>query len=139
MSKTIPKTTPTALKESFATPPPKQDPIKVQVFLDHTKLQDFIDKTYDDGHRSGFRDGIKYIVTTAENFLVEHNKLGSRKALTDNSLNMPTWWIATLIEALYYEPPYAQKPKAMQKPAEDVYDTANKPSKEGGKDGTRST
>jgi hypothetical protein len=61
---------------------------------------------HNDGHLSGFHDGVKYIITLAENFLVEHEKLGSRKALRDGDYSMPTWWIATLVEAFFYEPAY---------------------------------
>ena len=87
----------------------------ITVTLNVDKVQDLLKKVRDDGYLSGFNDGTKYIVTLAENFMVEHEKLGSREALTRDSKLMPTWWIATLIEALYYEPPFTSRPLATHK------------------------
>jgi len=65
--------------------------------------------------RLGFDEGVKYIITLAENFLVEHEKLGSREDLIHGGFNkLPSWWIATLVTALHYEPPSQAVPKAPQ-------------------------
>ena len=87
--------------------------LKISVGLDVSSFQSVLAQIYNDGRLSGFRDGVKYIVTLAENFLVEHEKLGSREALAKDSKRLPTWWIATLIEALHYEPPYGPMPEKL--------------------------
>ena len=86
--------------------------IKGSVSLDAQSFKDLLDRVSADGKVSGFSDGVKYVVTLAENFLVEHEKLPGREALhrAPYTEHIPTWWIATLVEALHYQPPYRDEP-----------------------------
>jgi hypothetical protein len=94
---------------------PLEAKLKISASLDVGGIQSVLAQVYNDGKLSGFRDGVKYIVTLAENFLVEHEKLGSREALAKDSSCLPTWWIATLIRALDYEPSYSPMPEKSRK------------------------
>lgn len=51
------------------------------------------------GHKEGFADGIRYIVTLAEGYLAESLELASRHALAESG-KLPAWWIATLVKAI---------------------------------------
>ena len=53
--------------------------------------------------RLAFDQGVKHIVTLAENFLVKELKLASRDELTVSG-KIPTWWIATLTTELCEKP-----------------------------------
>jgi hypothetical protein len=91
----------------------------ITITLNVDKIQDILKQVRDDGYLSGFHDGAKYIVTLAENFMVEHEKLGTREALTRDSKLIPTWWIATLVKALHYELPHTPGAKAPHKVLQD--------------------
>jgi hypothetical protein len=85
--------------KSQSKPEPESSKQVVSVKLDVSSLQTVIKEARNDGYSSGFNDGVKYIVTLAENLLVKHEKLASREALSKDRTHMPTWWIATLMEA----------------------------------------
>ncbi len=98
-------------REAIASKSKWPEQIKISVSLDVSGFQSVLEQVYNDGRLSGFWDGVKYIVTLAEKFLVQHEKLSGREALSKDSTLMPTWWIATLVEALYYKPPYTPMPE----------------------------
>ena len=90
-------------------PPPRQ---AITVNVDVSKFQDIIKQSHDDGRLTGFYDGVKYIVTLAENCLMESEKVPSREALVQDK-RIPAWWVATLLGALFTpsEPTYTPEPK----------------------------
>jgi len=51
------------------------------------------------GRKEGFADGIRYIVTLAEDNLAKSLKLADRHAL-GKSGRLPGWWVVTLVKAL---------------------------------------
>lgn len=71
---------------------------KISLSLDAQGFQNILDQT----RLCGFGEGVKYIVTLAEDFLVKHKRV------------TPAWWIATLVTALHYEPPYAPPKQVKQ-------------------------
>jgi hypothetical protein len=96
-----PQHTPTTAPEPAPVVPKTQ---RIEVKLDVSAFRDLIDKARADGYREGWGDGQKNIITTAEDFMVSHNHLKSRDGLSKNGALMPTWWLATLSRAMYYEP-----------------------------------
>ena len=64
---------------------------------------------------NGFRAGIMHIVNVAEGFILEHYHAKDRQELFNNN-NMPSFWIATLVQCLHDSMPVATVPK----PAEEV-------------------
>ena len=84
--------------------------MEITVRLESASFRSLLTQVHNDGKLAGFRDGVKYIVTLAENYMVKHEKLSGREVLSTNCSLMPTWWIAALIEALHYEPPYGSAP-----------------------------
>ncbi len=50
------------------------------------------------GYTEGFADGVRYIVTTAENNLAKALQLAERDALAKSD-QIPPWWIITLVSA----------------------------------------
>ena len=54
--------------------------------------------------RLAFDQGVKHIVTLAEDFLVKELKLASRDELTVSG-KIPPWWIAALMANYIYEKP----------------------------------
>lgn len=51
------------------------------------------------GHKEGFADGIRYIVTLAEENLAKSLNLAGRHALGESG-KAPVWWMVTLVKAL---------------------------------------
>ena len=50
-------------------------------------------------YESAFADGVRHIVSLAENFLVKELKLPSRDALVDSG-KIPAWWMCALVTNL---------------------------------------
>jgi len=54
------------------------------------------------GIKEGFADGVRYIVTLAEENLAKELKLRDRHALRETG-QLPAWWIITLVKALHID------------------------------------
>ena len=54
------------------------------------------------GIKEGFADGVRYIVTLAEENLAKELKLRDRHALRETG-QLPAWWIITLAKALHID------------------------------------
>jgi len=51
------------------------------------------------GRKEGFQEGVRYVVTMAEENLAKFLKLSGREALA-NSGQIPGWWLVSLVTAL---------------------------------------
>lgn len=105
--KTVPDPSPVKKEEQ---PPVEQTPVVKKKeerpsVVEKTDLATTIKWAYDtayfNGLGIGFAQGIKYIVTLAEEKLAEALKFPSRGALVQSG-KLPSWWIATLVIALDY-------------------------------------
>jgi len=64
----------------------------------------------DNTRRIGFDDGVRHIVTVAENFLINELGVPGREALAKSG-KIPAWWIATLVTVFVESP---KEPKSFE-------------------------
>ncbi len=102
------------------TPPKPSDPVKElsQVYAQGFKegFTSGLKSNFDlaTAQRIGFEDGVRHIVTLAEDFLVKERGLPSLQPLAKSN-KLPIWWIATLVTN-FCEPQPESKPSIIQEP-----------------------